>query len=193
MLALIYSQQETIAQLNNTRYMGQSNSTGNNIRPIMFHTSPSISTGSVQSISGPPSSNVVPGQETVLSHALSAMTLQDPSTGAWNMDTCTSSYLNDFVHSLSDVLNMCLYPSIFVGDGYTIFVTNTGHSILPTPHHPLHLNNVLITPYIVKILNSACQSIHDNYYTVEFDAFGFSMKDFMTRRVLLRCNSMGDL
>ncbi|GJR44810.1 ribonuclease H-like domain-containing protein [Tanacetum coccineum] len=66
--------------------------------------------------------------ETVLSHPLSAMTLQDPSTGAWNIDTCASSHLNDSVHSLSDVLNMCLYPSVFVGDGYTILVTNTGHT-----------------------------------------------------------------
>ncbi|GKE97518.1 ribonuclease H-like domain-containing protein, partial [Tanacetum coccineum] len=33
----------------------------------------------------------------------------------------------------------------------------------------------------------------DNYCTVEFDAFGFSVKDFLTRRVLLRCDSTEDL
>nr|GEV31620.1 ribonuclease H-like domain-containing protein [Tanacetum cinerariifolium] len=33
----------------------------------------------------------------------------------------------------------------------------------------------------------------DNNYTIEFDAFGFSVKDFLTRRILLRCDSSGDL
>ncbi|GJW97811.1 ribonuclease H-like domain-containing protein [Tanacetum coccineum] len=109
------------------------------------------------------------------------------------MDICASSHLNDSVHSRSDVLNMCIYPSVLVGDGYSIPVTNSGHSILPTPHRPLHLNNVLITPNIVKNLIYVRQFVRDNNCTVEFDAFGFSIKDFMTRRVLLRCDSTGDL
>ncbi|GKC09208.1 putative reverse transcriptase domain-containing protein [Tanacetum coccineum] len=33
----------------------------------------------------------------------------------------------------------------------------------------------------------------DNNCTVEFDAFGFSVKDFLTRHILLRCDSSGDL
>ncbi|GKA66197.1 hypothetical protein Tco_0766005 [Tanacetum coccineum] len=37
------------------------------------------------------------------------------------------------------------------------------------------------------------QFIRDNNCTVEFAAFGFSVEDFMTRRVLLRCDSTGDL
>ncbi|GKD09970.1 hypothetical protein Tco_1189655, partial [Tanacetum coccineum] len=40
---------------------------------------------------------------------------------------------------------------------------------------------------------SVRQFIHDNNCTIEFDPFGFSVKDFMTRRVLLRCDSTGDL
>ncbi|GKC79145.1 ribonuclease H-like domain-containing protein [Tanacetum coccineum] len=37
------------------------------------------------------------------------------------------------------------------------------------------------------------QFVHDNYCTVEFDAFGFSVKDFLTRWMLLRCDCTGDL
>ncbi|GJV64960.1 ribonuclease H-like domain-containing protein [Tanacetum coccineum] len=106
------------------------------------------------------------------------------------MDTCVSSYLNDSVANLSDVLNMCIYPSVSVGDGYTIPVTKYGHSILPTPHRPLHLNNVIITPNIVKNLIFVCQFVRDNNCTVEFDAFGFPIKDCMTLRVLLRCDAL---
>nr|GEU92102.1 peroxidase 31-like [Tanacetum cinerariifolium] len=104
-----------------------------------------------------------------------------------------SSHLNDSVTSLSDIFNMCIYPSVLVGDGHSISATNTGHSILPTPTIPLHLNNVLITPNIVKNLIYVRQFVRDNNCTVEFDVFGFLVKDFMTRRVLLRCDSTGYL
>ncbi|GJW95117.1 ribonuclease H-like domain-containing protein, partial [Tanacetum coccineum] len=134
------------------------------------------------------------GQETTtLPHAFTAGTLHDPAPAAWNMDTGASSHLNNSITSLSEIFNTCMYPSISVGDGHSIPVTNTGHSILPTPFKSLHLNNVLITPHIVKNLISVRQFVRDNNCTIEFDAFGFSVKDFLTRRVLLRCDSTGDL
>ncbi|GKE08885.1 ribonuclease H-like domain-containing protein, partial [Tanacetum coccineum] len=127
------------------------------------------------------------GQATTLPHVFNEVTLHD--TGAWNMDTGASSHLNNSVNSLSEIFNTYMYPSISVGDGHSIPVTNTGHSILPTPFKSLHLNNVLITPHIVKNLIF----VRDNNCTIEFDAFGFFVKDFLTRRVLLRCDSNGDL
>nr|GEV76592.1 ribonuclease H-like domain-containing protein [Tanacetum cinerariifolium] len=105
------------------------------------------------------------------------------------MDTCVSSHLNNSVNRLSENFNTCVYPSISVGDGHSIPVTNTDHSILPTPVKSLQLNNVLITPHIVKNLIF----VRDNNCTIEFDAFGFSIKDFMTRRVILQCDSTGDI
>ncbi|GJU28338.1 ribonuclease H-like domain-containing protein, partial [Tanacetum coccineum] len=78
-------------------------------------------------------------------------------------------------------------------DDHSIPVTNTGHSILPTSVRPLQLINVLITPHIVKNLISVRQFVRDNNCKIEFDAFSFSVKDFMTRWVLLRCDSTGDL
>nr|GEW53933.1 ribonuclease H-like domain-containing protein [Tanacetum cinerariifolium] len=133
------------------------------------------------------------GQATLLPNAFNATTVQDPVSGNWNMDTCASSHLNDSVHCLNDILNMCIYSSIAFGDGRFIPVTNSGHSVLSTLFRPLRLNNVLITPNIVKNLISVRQFVRDNSCTVEFDPFGFSMKDFITRRVLLRYDSTGDL
>ncbi|GKC47185.1 hypothetical protein Tco_1064907 [Tanacetum coccineum] len=106
---------------------------------------------------GQPGSNPV-RHETLMSNAFRAMMLQDLTTGNWNINTGASSHLNDFISSLSDALNMCIYPSVLVGGGYSIPVTNTGHSIFPTPHRPLHFNNVLITPNIVKKIN-LCPSV----------------------------------
>nr|GEX03397.1 ribonuclease H-like domain-containing protein [Tanacetum cinerariifolium] len=134
-----------------------------------------------------------PGQATSLPHAFTARCLHDPTMGAWNMDTCVSSHLNASVTSLNDVFNTCIYSSVAVGDEHSFSVTNTGHSILPTPIRPLHLNNVLITPHIVKNLIFVRQFVRDNNCIIELDAFGFFVKDFMTHKVLLRCDSMGDL
>nr|GEV66514.1 ribonuclease H-like domain-containing protein [Tanacetum cinerariifolium] len=120
-------------------------------------------------------------------------TLHDPTTGAWNIDTGASFHLNNYVTSLSTILNSCMYSTVSVGDGHSIPVTNTCHSILSTPLKSLRLNNVLITPHIVKNLISVCQFVYDNDCTIKFDSFGFSVKDFMTRRVFLRCDSTRDL
>ncbi|GJU95398.1 ribonuclease H-like domain-containing protein [Tanacetum coccineum] len=157
----------------------------------------SIGVGSVQGLTSfqPRTSGSIttPRHATLLPQAFSVGTLHNPNTDAWNMDTGASSHLNSSINSLSMVFNSGLYPSIFVGDGHSIPVTNTGHSILPTLTQPLHLNNVLITPHIVKNLIYVHQFVRENNCTIEFDSFGFSVKDFMTRRVLLRCDSTGDL
>ncbi|GJW43031.1 ribonuclease H-like domain-containing protein [Tanacetum coccineum] len=154
------------------------------------HNGSSITTpagpSSGSSITTPTAGSTQPtGQPTILPHAFSTETLRDSNNGDWNMDTGASSHLNASSTCLSNVFNTCLYPSVSVGDGYSIPVTNTGHSILPTSHGDLHLRNVLITPSIVKKLISVRQFVRDNNCTIEFDAFGFSVKDFTTRRVLL--------
>ncbi|GJZ25888.1 hypothetical protein Tco_0570141 [Tanacetum coccineum] len=60
-------------------------------------------------------------------------------------------------------------------------------------HKPLHLHHVLVTPNIIKNLISVRQFTRDNNVSVDFDAYGFSVKDYQTRRLLLRCDSTGDL
>ncbi|GKA36523.1 ribonuclease H-like domain-containing protein [Tanacetum coccineum] len=129
-------------------------------------------------------------QPTSILSAFSTMTLPDPT---WNMDTGASSHLNSSTRNLSTIFNQRLFPSVHVGDGNSIPVTNIGHSIIPSLHCPLHLHNVLVTPNIVKNLISVCQFTRDNNCTIKFDAFGFYVKDFLTRHILLRCDSSGDL
>ncbi|GJX19552.1 ribonuclease H-like domain-containing protein [Tanacetum coccineum] len=109
------------------------------------------------------------------------------------MDTCASSHLNSHTRNLSTIFNKCLYPSVHVGDRKIIPVTNTSLSILPTLNRPLYLHNVLVTPNIIKDLIFVRQFTRDNNCTVEFDEFGFSLKNLLTRHILLRCDSSGDL
>ena len=64
---------------------------------------------------------------------------------------------------------------------------------MPYPFPPLILKNVLHAPHIIKNLLYVRRFTTDNNISVEFDPFGFDVKDFQTRTPLLRCNSSGDL
>ncbi|GJZ93644.1 ribonuclease H-like domain-containing protein, partial [Tanacetum coccineum] len=111
----------------------------------------------------------------------------------WYMDTGAAYHLSADPCKLTTLLNKSSIPSIIVVDGATIPVTNSGHSILSSLHRPLYLQNVLITPNIIKNLIYVRQFTRDNKCSIEFDEFGFTVKDFWTCQPLLRCNSTGDL
>ncbi|GJU35191.1 ribonuclease H-like domain-containing protein [Tanacetum coccineum] len=137
-----------------------------------------------------PAPTIYASQHTTLPSAFSIMPPQDLT---WHMDTGASSHLNFNASNLSTIFDKRLFPSVHVGDGKSIPVTNTGHSIIPSHHRPLHLHNVLVTPNIIKNLISVRQFTRDNNCTIKFDAFGFSVKDYLTRHILLQCDSSGDL
>jgi hypothetical protein len=110
----------------------------------------------------------------------------------WVVDTSASAHMS----SSDGILLQRLPPStssILVGNGTSIPVTSTGHSILSTNASNFALNNILVAPSIVRNLLSVRQFTRDNSCSIEFDACGFSVKDLRTRRVILRCNSDGDL
>ncbi|GJX98714.1 hypothetical protein Tco_0355733 [Tanacetum coccineum] len=135
-------------------------------------------------------SAIYASQPTTLPSAFNIMLPQDPT---WHMDTGASSHLNFNASNLRTIFDKRLFPSVHVGDGESILVTNTGHSIIPSHHRPLHLHNVLVTPNIIKNLISFRQFTRDNNCTIEFDAFGFSVKNYSTHHILIRCDSSGDL
>nr|GEY00584.1 ribonuclease H-like domain-containing protein [Tanacetum cinerariifolium]GEY00785.1 ribonuclease H-like domain-containing protein [Tanacetum cinerariifolium] len=118
-----------------------------------------------------------------------SLTFKDPSR---NMDIGVSSHLNFDSSNLSAIFNSCLNSSV-CGEDKTIPVTNTGHNILSTLDLPLHLHNVLVTHNIIKILIYVRQFTRNNNCTIEFDAFRFPVNDFLTRHILLKCDSSRDL
>lgn len=68
-----------------------------------------------------------------------------------------------------------------------------GNTTFPFSQNRLLLNNVLISNKMVKNLISVRQFKTDNSVSVEFDPFGFSVKDFKTCKLLQHSNSVGDL
>jgi hypothetical protein len=118
------------------------------------------------------------------------MTLTPP-TGEWYMDSGATAHMA----STSGILTHCHPPSsstpssIIVDNGTSLPVVSMGS----THMGPIHLNNVLVSPSIIKNLVSVRQFTIDNNCSVEFDPAGFSVKDLRTRSVIARCNSSGDL
>jgi hypothetical protein len=84
-----------------------------------------------------------------------------------------------------------LYSTV-VGNGSTstLLVTSVGASVLPGP---FYLNDVLVAPHITYNLLSVRRFTTDNSCSIEFDPFGFFVKDLATRTPLVRCDSSGPL
>lgn len=65
--------------------------------------------------------------------------------------------------------------------------------MLSSPFSSISLNNVLPAPQLIKNLVSVRQFTIDNNVYVEFDSFEFSVKNFQTEILIMRCNSSDDL
>ncbi|GJV32308.1 ribonuclease H-like domain-containing protein [Tanacetum coccineum] len=119
--------------------------------------------------------------------------LMASSDQQWYMDTGATSHLSSHTGNLqTSSLNRNFY-SVIVGNGSFIPVTHSGHLQIPNPYRPLHLKNILVTPNIIKNLVSIRKFTTGNKCSIDFDPYGFTVRDYHTRQTLLRCDSTGDL
>jgi len=128
--------------------------------------------------------------------ALNGMSINTNSGGGgdWFLDTGATAHMASNSGILSSVPSTPVHHHIIVGNGQSLLTQCTGHASIPTPSSfPLQLRNVLIAPQIVKNLISVRALTRDNSVSVEFDPWGFSIKDLRTKMALLRCDSSGDL
>ncbi|KAK1415150.1 hypothetical protein QVD17_30922 [Tagetes erecta] len=109
------------------------------------------------------------------------------------MDTGASSHITGDPGkiSVSNVNSPIKY--IIVGNGNRVPIHGSGHTTLTTPSKTLNLENVLYTPHIVKNLISVRKFAIDNFVKVEFDPFGFTVKDFQSGTFLSRHDSSSSL
>ena len=125
--------------------------------------------------------------------AFNTMTIGDPGAANWYMDSGATAHLASSSGILNTVLKHNTGNSVIVGNGFKIPIISIGSSSLYTPSRALSLSNVLVAPNIIKNLISVRRFTNDNWCSVEFDRFGFSIKDLITKTTLLRSNSTGDL
>jgi hypothetical protein len=122
------------------------------------------------------------------------MTLNPPATSSeWYADSGAGSHMTADTGNLSTISPPSSFtPSIIVGNGVQLPVTTIVSYIFSFPHRNLVLNDVLVSPNIIKNLISIRRFTTDNNCSIEFDPFGLSVKDLHTRNVIARCNSSGD-
>ena len=119
--------------------------------------------------------------------------MQLPNNQEWVMDLGASSHMASDHGTISTLSPSTSSNQIIVGNGNSLPVTHVGSHTFPIHPKPMHLKNVLIVPQIIKKLISIRQFTLDNSCSIEFDPLGFSMKDLLTKDVILRCNSFGPL
>jgi hypothetical protein len=125
----------------------------------------------------------------------SVQTWAPSSPKEWVFDSGATGHLSKDADILDSLSSHPVYHYVTVGDGFSVPVSSSGHASLPSvlSNHPLHLRNVLVTPRIIKNLISIHQFTTDNNCSVDFDPFGFSVRDLFSRHELLRCNSTREL
>src|ERR1044072_6679494 len=123
------------------------------------------------------------------------MSLTRPDN-TYYMDTCASSHTAALQGNFSSFSNLShLNQKLIVGRGQGMPIPGLGHTDLPTSHKhkPLNLDHVLHTPQIIKKLIYVQQLTTDNNFFVSFDHSGFSVIDFHTGILPMRCDSLGNL
>lgn len=114
--------------------------------------------------------------------------------GGWVVDSGASTHMTSNNGTLLSFRHLSPPYHVTVGNGASLPASTSGHSIIHSPSgHSFALNDVLYVPTLIRNLLFDRKFTRDNSCSIEFDAFGFSVKDFRTKAVILRCNSSGDL
>ena len=110
-----------------------------------------------------------------------------PSTGSSDMylDTGASAHMFSNSGNLHSVRPAASSSQIVVGNGALLPITHTGAGTIIGSNSKLQLRNVLLSPSLIKNLLSVRQLTRDNPVSVEFDKFGFSIKDIRTGEVIM--------
>lgn len=130
-------------------------------------------------------------QPTDVSQLFQIMTLQAPDN-TWYMDSGARAHMSSSTGILSSH-TLCKSKLIVVGDGACLSIDYLGSSILPSKNYSLVLDNILVSLHIIKNLISVRQFTKQNLCYVEFNPFGFLVKDLRTGKLILPSESSGDL
>lgn len=116
-----------------------------------------------------------------------------PGDASWYADTGASSHMTPNMSNLSSVTPYNGSDRVVVGNGTQLPISYTGHGILSTSNSRFSLRDILLVPQLSTNLLSVRKFVTDNSCSMNFDPFGFSIKDLMTKKLLLCCNSPGPL
>jgi hypothetical protein len=115
-----------------------------------------------------------------------------PTSQDWVADSDATHHTTPSVGKISTLRHLASSnpSSIVVGNDSSLSITSVGESVLP---RPFYLNNILLASDMIQSLLSVRRFTTDNWYSMEFDLFGLSVKDLTTKNVIVRSNSTGPL
>lgn len=123
--------------------------------------------------------------------AFNTTMLQQPPTNELYMDTGATAHMISDADSLSFTHPPTSHDPfhIVVGNGSTIPITSIVQTNLHHPNRSFTLKDILDSLVIIKNLIYVRRFVIDNWCSIEFDLFGFTMKDLCPRTVVVRFNS----
>ena len=116
-----------------------------------------------------------------LAQAFGTMTLQEPQDSGWYFDSGATAHFTFQPGTLCSLFNSSNTPFILVDNGTSLPTSTIGFHYIPTIKRHLHLNNILVCLSIIKNLISVHQFTKNNWVSIEFDPFGFLVKDLTTQ------------
>ena len=122
-------------------------------------------------------------------HFATASTIHD---SAWYLDSGATHHTTPNSPALTSKSAYTGPSGLQVGNGTSLPISHIGNSTFDVSK-PLHLRNVLLVPYIKKILISISKFTVDNNVLVEFDDFHCYVKDKVMKKVLVQghlCNGL---
>lgn len=117
--------------------------------------------------------------------ATSGVPPSGPQAFEWFLDPGATSHMAANVGNFASSQPLTYSAPIAVGNGALLLVTHRASTAIATPRSALHLNNILISPSLVRNLIFVQALTRDNNVIIEFDPHGFPIKDIPTRTVLL--------
>lgn len=134
-------------------------------------------------------------QPTLLPQIFSSLSFTNPENSSRIMDTDATGHIHSNGGILESISNNHRTHFIYVGNWSKMPVNMTEHTTFPVknPFHTLHLHNVLIRPNTIKNLVFVSKFTRDNKHSIEFDEFGFTVKDYKNNQPLIRCDSSDPL
>jgi hypothetical protein len=116
-----------------------------------------------------------------------------PSQAGWVVDSGATSHMSSENGTVPPLIPLPSPVYVTVGNGAWVPVCFYSNMHLCLPSSNFVLKNVIRVPSLIQNLISVHQFTRDNAVSIEFDLFGFSVKDLRIRHVIIRCNSSGDL
>jgi hypothetical protein len=111
----------------------------------------------------------------------------------WYMDSGTTDHITSELDKLTIHDKYYGNDHVHAANGSGMDISHVGHSTLQSPHHKIHLRNILHVPSSNKSLVSINRLTRDNDAFVEFHPTHFCIKERATKKTLLGGRSEGGL